>query len=142
MSTAQGLAGSITMPTGYNMKHASFDLDHSTETVDTSGFEDNGFRTREPVVTSFTGSTAGTLEWDASNTAPLPSVLADGSAMAATDLSNAQGTLTMQVVTGCTIAATCNVTGFSASRSFDGKADASYNFESTGPITQSWDETP
>ena len=88
-----------------------------------------------------TGSAAGTAEFDDSDTKPLPADLADGSAMAAGDLNNAKAVMTLTATTGCTYSFTAVVTRVSMSRPADGKMDVSLDFESTGPITQTWDES-
>ena len=142
MATIQGNGGAVSLPTGFDSKESSWNLDWSCETVDTTGFGDGGFRSREPVITSFTGSVDGTLTYDASSSAPIVDSLVDGSTMAVGDLNDATGTTTFTATTGCTLAADCVVTGCSITRPVDGKADVSYSVESTGPITQTWDETP
>lgn len=142
MATIQGLGGAASLPSGFDLKESSWSLDYSIETVDTTGFTDAGFRAREPVMISFTGSVDGTLTFDASSSAPIVDSLADGSTLSAGDLDDATGTTTFTAQVGCTLAADCVVTGISISRPVDGKADVSYSVESNGPITQTWDETP
>jgi len=135
-ATIQGIGGSVTFPTGFNFKAASWSGDYSIETVDTTGFDEAGFRTKEPVIMSMSGSVAGTAESGA--VAPILSTLATGTTIAASTLAAAKATLTLTAFTGCTFAMTAVVTRVSMSRPADGKMDVTMDFESTGPITQTW----
>jgi len=137
-----GLGGNLALPTGFNAKINSWSASHTVETVETTGFADGGFRTFDPTITSLTGSASGTAQYDAATTALLPAALADGSIMALGDLAGAIGTVTLTFVTGCTWSCTtANITGLSVDRASDGKANVTFNFQFSGPWTQTWDET-
>lgn len=142
MSTIQGTGGGITLPSGYNAKVESWSASHEVLTTETTGFGDGGAEVHEPVYTKMSGSCAGTLQFDATNTAPLPGAIVDGGALTQSDLeTNCKATLTLTATTGCTYAFTAimTVTGFN--RPEKDKATVTYNFISTGQITQAWDET-
>lgn len=140
--TIQGTGGSVSLPSGWNFKAGAFDATFDTGIVDTSGFGDGGFRTREPTVLSLDGSASGVMEFDDTSAAPIPAALADGGSLANTDLeSSAKGTVTLQFEASCTLAATCAIGPLNMSRAFDGRAEISCGFASNGAVTQSWDET-
>jgi hypothetical protein len=137
-----GIGGNIALPSGFNAKINSWSASHTVETVDTTGFADGGFRAFDPAITSLTGSAVGTAQYDAANSALLPTAVADGSVMALGDLASFVGTVTLTFVTGCTWACTTAIiTGLSVSRPVDGKAEVTFNFQFSGPWTQTWDET-
>ncbi|MGB0970432.1 MAG: hypothetical protein ACPGVG_05650 [Mycobacterium sp.] len=141
-STIQGLGGSVTLPSGWNFKVASFSFGLDIATEETTGFEDGGFETHEPVSCSWNGSATGTLTYNAASTAPIPAALADGAALAVGDLqSNAKGTGTFQSMTGCTLAGTVVVTNMPITRGAKTKANVTLNMKGTGFLTQVHDET-
>ena len=140
LQTIQGLNGDVTMPTGFNFKVTQWSGDWIVDVVDTTGFDDGGFRTKEPVMTQLNGSVTGTGEFGAATTAPIPANLVDGSAMSTGDLAEAKATITLLATTGCSYAFTAVMTRVSFTRPVDGKMDVSLDFESSGPITQVWDE--
>jgi hypothetical protein len=137
MATIQGDGGSFTTLSGFNLKADGWAFDYKIETVDTSGFADGAFRTREPAVASGTFTVTGTAEGGSSTL--VPAALADGSGMAEGDLgSNAKGSFTLTAESGNTIGFTGVVTGVSVDRRFDGRMEYTLTGETTGAITQSW----
>lgn len=141
MATIEGLGGSVTLPTGWNFKVSSFSFNYQVLTEETTGFDDGGFETHEPVAVRWEGSATGTLTYDASNTAPIPAAMADGAGMAVGDLANAKGTGTFQSKTGCTLAGTVVVTSMPIDRGAKTKANVTLNMLGTGALTQTHDET-
>ena len=141
MATIQGLGGTIALPTGYNFKVSGWQMTHTTGTEETTGFDDGGFEVHEPVFTRFEGSATGTIEYNASNTAPLPAALADGSGMALGDLDDAKGSATLTATTGCTYAGDVIITSSAINRTAKGRGEITVNFLGSGPLTQTWDET-
>lgn len=142
VTSTNGLGGNVSLPTGFNGKFSDFDYSIDIPEQVTTGFDDGGFVTADPVgPIRMTGTVNGITEYDATNTTPFPDALADGSGMALGDLkSNAQGTVTLTITTGCTLAATANITNFSGSRSHS-ETSSSWSYASSGAITKAWDET-
>ncbi|MEM6259676.1 MAG: hypothetical protein AAGI37_15460 [Planctomycetota bacterium] len=138
--TIQGLGGSVTNPTGWNFKVSGFSFTYTVLTEETTGFEDGGFETHEPVAVRWEGSMTGTLEYDDANAAPIPASMADGSGMALGDLDSAKGSSTFQAIDGCTLAGTVVVTNMPITRNTKGRGEVTLNVLGTGALTEAWDE--
>jgi hypothetical protein len=137
-----GVGGGLTMPTGFNAKLSAWSATYNITTEEVTGFDSGGCEEHEPVAISVSGSGTGTLQYDDSNAKPLPTALADGAVLAVGDLlTNAVGSLTLTAITGCTWAFSAVISGIAIERPAKGKATVTFNFQSTGPITQTWDET-
>lgn len=137
-----GVGGSVTMPTGFNAKLASWSATLNITTEEVTGFDSGGCEEHEPVALGISGSATGTLQYDDSNAKPMPSALGDGSVLAVGDLTtNLMGSLTLLAITGCSWAFTAVITGINIERPAKGKATVTFNFQSSGAITQTWDET-
>lgn len=127
-ATIQGTNGACAI-TGYASKINQWSANIQIKVVETTGFSDGGFRTREPVQIFLEGSAAGTLTYgDAAGPAPTLSTLA----------SLAPVSITLTATTGKTFTFSAVVTGISITRPVDGKADVTFNFKSAGPVTQTW----
>ena len=135
-ATIEGLGGNAAFTAGWTFKVASWSADYNVEVADTTGFGDGGFRAKAPVIASMTGSMAGTGQ--SATTVPVPAGMANGTTMSVGDLAGATTTVTLTATTGCTYAFSAVITRLSMSRPVDGKMDVSADFESSGPITQSW----
>jgi hypothetical protein len=138
-----GLGGQFSGPTGWNLKFASWSGSYDIETADAQGFADAGFIFPIPINSGFSGAVAGVLQFDGTNTQPVPDALMDGSVLALGDFNtHAVGTITLTVTTGCTIAFTAVMTNFTVNRVLKGAAVlGSFSFVSQGPITIVWDES-
>lgn len=132
MATIQGTGGNAAFPTGFNMKFNGWSATTNIETVDTTGFEDNGYRVRKPVILSMDGSATGTAEGGSST--PMPAALLAATA----DPDQAEGTITLTGETGNTYSFPAVITSVSHNRPHDGKYDITFSFESAGRITQTW----
>ncbi len=130
MATIQGTGGNAVV-TGFGCKIYSWNGTLEATDVDTTGFADSGFRTCAPAAVSFRGSAVGTGYYNGSNTAPL-----------------GDGVTTLSVPSACTITLTASsghyytfqglVSGVRFTRPVDGKLDITFDFESTGAVTQGW----
>jgi hypothetical protein len=141
MATIQGLGGNIALPTGWNFKVSGWSFTYTVGTEETTGFDDGGFETHEPVFVRFEGSATGTLEFDATTTAPIPAAMADGGGMAVGDLASAKGTATFTATAGCTLEGTVVVTSLPMNRTAKGRGEVTINLLGSGALTQTWDET-
>ena len=141
MATIQGLGGQIALPSGWNFKASGWSFTYTVGTEETTGFDDGGFETHEPVFVRWEGSATGTLEFDAATTAPIPGAMADGAAMAVGDLDNAKGTATFTATTGCTLEGTVVITSMPLNRPTKGRGEVTINVLGSGALTQTWDET-
>lgn len=136
MPTIQGTGGSVTLPGGFNAKLNTWSAQITVETVDTTGFEDNGYRTREPVLVTLTGSASGAARFSAENATPANATLLASSA----GLGGAKGEVVLQAAPGCAYSFSAVMKRIALSRPVDGRCDVTFEFESTGPIVQTWDE--
>jgi hypothetical protein len=141
MPTIQGLGGNIALPSGWNFKASGWSFTYTVGTEETTGFDDAGFETHEPVFVRWEGSATGTLEFDAASTAPIPAAMADGGGMALGDLANAKGEATFTATTGCTLVGNVIVTSLPINRTAKGRGEVTINLLGTGALTQTWDET-
>jgi len=135
--TIQGLSGSGSAA-GFNLKVSAWSANYVMENVDTTGFEDGGYRTFEPTISTMTGSLSGTAVFDAASTNLIPAGLLDGAVMTGDDLDLAKVAVVLTAKTGCTYSGTVVVSGVSLNRAVDGKGEVNLDFVFTGPITQAW----
>jgi hypothetical protein len=137
-----GAGGSITTISGFNGHFRSFDWDVSFPEQETTGFTDSGFASFVPVGgIRLTGTINGVNVYDDTNGQPFPDAFGDGSALAVGDLAGLTGTITLTFITGCTLAATCNINGVGGSRPENGIAECNWRYGSSGALTIVWDET-
>lgn len=129
MATIQGTGGNVTIA-GYNGKMVSWTANFNVETADTTGFTSSGFGEVEPVICSVEGSATAIAQYDATNTAPAPTLSGLPSA------SPVAVVLTMQ--SGNTWSFSAVVSRVSMTRPVDGKMDLTFDFQSDGAVTQSW----
>jgi len=132
-STIQGPGGSITMPSGCNAKLGAWTATPVIETVDTTGFEDNGNHTNEPVAQVWTGSAMGTGQ--SGNAGPIPQTGLGGTP----DFTAYKGTVTLGAKsTTNTYSFAAVITAVPLDRVHNGKMNVMYNFISSGAITPVW----
>ena len=136
LSTIQGVGGNISLPSGFNGKHKQWSATLDLHAVDPTGFADNGYYTSEVTYASMNGSCQSQAQFDAASSAPIPSALL-ASTLAP---SNAKAAMTLTHTTGCTHAFTGVISSVQFDRVFDGPDNITYTFNSSGVITQTWDE--
>lgn len=134
MATIQGTGGSVTLPGGFNAKLNNWNAQIIIQTIDTTGFEDNGYRTREPVTVSLSGAASGAARFNTENATPTNATLLTTSA----GLGGAKGQVTLQAAQGCHYTFNAVMKKITLARPVDGRCDVTFEFESTGPITQTW----
>lgn len=134
VTTIQGTGGDVSLPTGFGAKLASWTANIDVTVVDTTGFSDNGWRSRRPTKVQLTGSASGTVD---DTSLPLNGSLPSSTA----GLSNAKGSFTLTAATGCTYGFTGVISRVSMTRANDGKGEITFDFTSTGTVTQTWDQT-
>lgn len=128
MATIQGPGGAASM-VGFNIKASAWVADLAFETVDTTGFGDDGYRVREATVASMDGTISGTAE----NSIPVPAaVLA-----AAFTPASLTATVTLTASSGNTYSFSGIANNVNFNRPTDGKMDMTLSFQSKGAITQS-----
>lgn len=138
--TATG--GAAALPTGCNGRFQTYDAETSFPEVDITGFGDGGAATFAPAGgVRCTGTVNSILQFDATNTSPFPTTIADGSALTLADLDDVIGAMTLTVTTGCTLAFSGIISSVSFNRGETGAATGSYRFGSTGQLTLTWDQT-
>lgn len=139
MANITGTGGNVALPTGYNANYETWSIDINNGPVDVTGFGDNGYGVVENTICVITGSAAGTQQFDATNTAPLPANAYSSTFAPA----NTHGTATLTSQTGCTFGLDVAVTNSSLSRSSKPgtKGEVSHSFSGRGALTQTWDET-
>ena len=83
------------------------------------------------------GSFRGTLQSNASSTAPMPSLTGG-----VIDAASFEGvSLTLTATTGCTYTGTANITIVNTTRDANDRAIVTCNFEFDGEVSIAWDET-
>lgn len=133
-ATIQGVGGGVTLPTGFKSKFHTWEATLNLSTVDTTGFEDNGYRTREITIADITGTATGTAIKGDTGLTPVPATL-----LASTLLpSAAKGSIVLTSDTSCTYSFTGVIADVKFTRPIDGKEDLTHSFQSTGAITQAW----
>lgn len=133
-----GPGGSVTTVTGFYGKFNNWTATVSNPSVETTGFTDNGLMTNAssgPI--SMSGTLTAIGQFDAATTAPFP---AAGLASSPT-FSSWSGSLTLTATTGCTYAMTVVMTGGTMTRGNAGRMELTFNWISSGAITQTWDES-
>lgn len=133
-STIQGVGGTVALVSGFYSKFHTWEATLNLSVVDTTGFEDNGYRTREITIADITGTATGTAIKGIANSTPVVAALLAGT-LAPT---NAKGSMTLTSDTGCTHAFTAVIGDIKFTRPIDGKEDITHSFQSSGAITQVW----
>jgi hypothetical protein len=136
MPTIQGSGGSVVLPGGFNAKLNNWTAQLIIETVDTTGFEDLGYRTREPVLVTLIGTASGAARFNIENATPASATLLGESA----GLGGAKGDVTLQAAPGCTYSFAAVMHRITLTRPVDGRCDVTFDFQATGHITQTWDQ--
>lgn len=131
MSTYQGHDGSISIASGVMIGKVNFfTCSDNRPTVDTSGFGDDGTRTRESTVRDVTGSLSGTLD-NGHAMDPEQAVNEDGTF----NPTSSFVTLTLRVADGVEIGPfKARFPRKSVSVQYDGSATFAAEFESDGPV--------
>jgi hypothetical protein len=83
------------------------------------------------------GSFRGTIQYNASTTAPVPTVTGG-----VIDVDSFEGvSLTLTAESGCTYTGTANITVVDLQRSSGDRMIGTFNFEFDGAVSSTWDET-
>lgn len=130
-TTIAGIDGSITFPSGTNIRAASWGVEQFQEINDCSGFTVQPDRTNLGGMKSFRGSCAGYLEYNAASSSP-----GQPSSTAATV------TFTVGPSTSNTLAGSMRKSRQSYGTGIDGNAIGAIDFVGSGALTLTWDETP
>ncbi len=130
--TIQGTGGSVMLPSNVYVKAREWAADIDTNVIETTGFSDNGWRSKAATILSMTGTVTGV--GDASYT-PLPASLFSSTA----GLSYLEGEFTLQATSGCTLWCAGVITSVEYNRAADGALELTLSFKSNGEIRQTWD---
>ena len=135
MATIQGVGGDCTLihqtnNTGFVAKLDAWSANLSTGIVETSGFGDLGYRTREATILRLSGSASGMV---ITEFAPVP-VLALGATFLP---EKCKGTVTLTVSANHYYSFNALISNLTISRPEDGKCIVTFDFRSDGPVTQS-----
>lgn len=122
-----GINGTVTFPSGQNIRAASWSVETVQEVNDCSGFTVQPWRENLTGMKSFSGSTAGYLEYNAASSSPGTLV---------------GGSITFTAITGCTLAGTMRATRQTYGTGIDGNAIGAIEFVGSGTLTLTWDESP
>jgi len=136
MATIKGTGGSVSGNTGFQGKINAWSATIDSGVADDTGFSDAEFTAACATGFTMTGSFSGNIQYDDSATAPTPT----GFTLADYELAS----LVLTAETGCTYtmaavitSANVNVTGAQGRAA----ANGTWNFQSSGSITEAWDET-
>lgn len=94
------------------------------------------WKTRKNVAYGMSGQFQGTIQFDASNTAPVPT--ATGGTI--NEASFEGVSLTLTATTGCTFSGTANIVGVDLNRSATNRMTGTWRFEFDGQPSETWDE--
>lgn len=125
MATIQGSGGNASI-NGYVAKFDNWSGNIVNADVDTTGFGDT-WTTCAPVQRSLNGSVSGTLEYGAAGTAPF-----------ATSAAAATAAMVLTADTGKTFTFNGVLSRISLDRPHAGKAGITFDFQSSGTITEAW----
>ncbi|MEO0966429.1 MAG: hypothetical protein AAFY08_15090 [Planctomycetota bacterium] len=131
-----GTTGAVTA-TGFNVDVDGWQA--TTGAEDTVGYRtfSSVWKSKKNVGYGGSGSFTGTVQFDDTGTAPMPS-LTGGEI----DAASFEGvSLTLTATTGCTYTGTANITTVAVNRSSGDRMTGTFNFEFDGPISIAWDET-
>jgi len=121
-----GISGTITFPSGQNIRAASWSVEMVQEVNDCSGFTIQPDRENLVGMRGWSGSAAGYLEYNAASSSPGKLV---------------GGSITFTAITGCTLAGTVRVTRQTFGTGIDGNAIGAIEYVGSGACTLTWDET-
>lgn len=131
-TTVQGPGGSITLGQAMSAKLGTWSATLIIPTAPTTGFEDVGNETAEPLSVKMVGSAVGVI------ISGVPATPAAGLG-ATPDLTAYKGTVTLYggTTSGNNYAFLGIINGVPLNRPCNGRYDVSFNFENSGPITKS-----
>lgn len=126
LTSASGVNGSVTLPTGKNIKCDTWSLVVSQAQVPTSGFGDT-WATRVGGLKDGAFSFGGTFIYGAANTAPN-----------LVGITTAPESIVFQVATNCTFTFSGVITSSGGSDDINGAPRASYSGFTSGSIVEAW----
>ncbi len=129
-----GTLGSVTLPTGHNVRVRAWSAEQSQSINDVTGFTQSPWCAHLGGLKRLTGSASGFLEYDNTATAP-------GLGGTTPTMSIAGGAMTLQAFTGCTLTFTGIIGSIQVGQSVDGVGTAKVDFVADGAPIQAWDET-
>jgi hypothetical protein len=125
-----GVDGSVTLPSGFNLKSDSWSLTVSQALVNVTNYASGGYEENVGGLKRGSFSITGVLKYDDTTTTPgLTAIAKLGSAF------------TLLAVTGCTYAFTGIITSAPISSDVNAGLRAAYSGVTSGTITEVWDET-
>lgn len=131
-----GVTGSVTLPSGHNLRVRAWSGQQSQQVNDITGFAQAPWAANLGGLNSFRGSASGYLEFDAATTSP-----GLGGTATSTTVSKTGGAFTLQAGTGCTLTFTGIISNISVGQSVDGVGTGMIDFVADGAVTSSWDES-
>jgi hypothetical protein len=133
MAVASGITGSITLPTGFNIKSNSWSLTIGQVVNNITGFSDGGYRTMQGALIFGDWSSTGHMEYNAADKAPFETT--------GKPLSQESASTVFTVATGCTITAGAVIAAVPMGVDVNGDATIGYSGPLSGAIVVAWDET-
>jgi hypothetical protein len=139
--TIQGASGTAAGTSLIQIKIVGWSAQTNLDVVDTTGPSDGGSKVFEPTAVWMSGNILGIGQFDGTNTAPIPTGTLSPASFRIVSGSPGSG-ITLTAATGCTYAFDAVVSGVSHGRANpSGEYQVSYDFQSSGPITVTWDQT-
>ena len=127
MANISGTGGSFTAISGFSANFSGWAATINVTNVETTGFADNGNRVFDPTAQVVTGAAVGTAITGGS----IPA----GVTGATPAFGSYKGTVLLTLLSGSTMGFSASVTAISLNRPNDGKADFTFAFTSSGPLT-------
>lgn len=125
-----GNDGNVTMPTGHNFEAQSWSLNINQVVTDITSYSDT-WRTMRGGVKGGSGSISGVPEYDDTGLAPNADTLSAAPV----------ASMVLTMATGCTYGSSIVVESFDLGSSKTGDATIALNFQTSGAVTETWDET-
>lgn len=96
------------------------------------------WKKQKNVAYALSGQFTGTIQYNAASTKPIPTLT--GGVVSTVAFEGVSFTLTAH--TGCTYTFTGNVAGINVNRTATDRMTGTFAFDSDGPVSVTWDETP
>jgi hypothetical protein len=135
MAAIIGSTGGITITSGYHIHASGWSFDLEVEVADSTSWSSVGYRERDGVLVGATGSITGFADAATTKTPIIAALLNTSSA---SQPSSATVAVTLTAASNRTWAFNAVLTGMSQTAGVTQSVEQTYNFASTGLITQDW----
>lgn len=133
-TTIQGDGGDCTLPNGFSAKLSVWSASMNVSIANVTAFDSKGYQENRPCIVDMTGSASGTCITGNAGDAPVLVATLGVTFVPG----NCKGNITLSATAAKTYIFDAVITNIKLSRPINGKMDVTFDFASTGPITQNW----